>query len=396
MTVLKQYNTSTSTWDTVVVGQPGEPGIVTASSAPADTSVLWMDTADTASQVAIPSGGTAGQILAKTSGTDYATGWVDEPGNRNVIINGGMDIWQRGTSFTNLTTYAADRWLVSRDGSTTVNASQQTFTPGSAPVAGYEGQYFMRLAGTVVADSTYYAVQRIEDVRTFAGQTATLSFWAKSSTPANNYPLLVQAFGSGGSGSVVVSNPMQTIGTSWQRYTTTFTVPSISGKTIGSSSVLEIQVIRSNTSATIDVWGVQFELGSLATPFKRNTSSLQAELAACQRYYVRFNSTQEAQYAMYGMGPAYATTGSNLQVRLPVTMRVAPTSIEQAASTKFRLYDGSGTDRTLTSALTLESVVSTKDMAVMNASSSSLTVSRVYTLSNNNDSSGFIGFSAEL
>lgn len=401
MTVLKQYNTSTSTWDTVVVGQPGEPGIVTASTAPADTSVLWMDTADTASQVAVPSGGTAGQILAKTTGVDYATGWVDNTDNRNVIINGGFDIWQRGTSFTpavNTLVYTADRWYAQRDGSgSTVTVSRQAFTPGSAPVSGYEGQYYARFSQTVAGTGGTYNVfdQRIEDVRTFAGQTVTLSFWAKADSAKTIDVNFTQYYGSGGSGYGGVPFGSASLTTSWQRYTLTTTQQSITGKTIGPDSWGLVEFLfPKNVVQTIDIWGVQLEAGSAATPFKRNAPSIQAELAACQRYYQRITTTPGINdYGMYCMGYATSSTAGVLMYQLPTSMRTVPQSIE---GSNLKVFD-SGASGTTSPTLTISVVEGNASMAKINVTGSGFTAHRVISLSNfNNTLASYVGFSAEL
>ena len=125
--------------------------------------------------------------------------------SKNKFINSNFSVWQRGTSFTPTVTgeYNADRWLVTFNGTgATRTISQQTFTPATAPVAGYEGQYFCRFAQSVAGSGGTYNqfMQRIEDVRTFAGQTVTLSFWAKAAS-AKSLTLCKAEhnFGSGGS-----------------------------------------------------------------------------------------------------------------------------------------------------------------------------------------------------
>ena len=107
---------------------------------------------------------------------------------KNKIINGDFGIWARGTSFTSVPstkTFTADRLYTQRDGTgATVDVSQQTFTPGTAPVSGYEGTYFLRFNQSVAGSGSTYnsLIQKIEDVRIFAGQTVTFSFWAKASS----------------------------------------------------------------------------------------------------------------------------------------------------------------------------------------------------------------------
>jgi hypothetical protein len=253
---------------------------------------------------------------------------------KNKIINGNFGVWQRGTSFTNpaIGDYIADRFIVQVNGSgATRTYSQQTFTPGTAPVAGYEGTFFLRYARTVAgtgatADSI---TQRIEDVRTFAGQTATLSFWAKvdSGTPT----LTLQArqnFGSGGS-AIVTTDVNVTLSTSWTRYTATFAIGSVSGKTIGTNSYLDMQFRTAlNTVQTLDLWGVQMEYGSKATPFQlAGGGDPQSELAMCQRYFIRLNSAADSGATLASSALNYSATAGLAMFSLPVPLRVYPTSI---------------------------------------------------------------------
>jgi len=210
---------------------------------------------------------------------------------KNRIINGDFGVWQRGTSFSNPVneTYLADRFNIVFDGTgATRTVSQQAFTPGTAPVSGYESAYFIRMAQTVAGSGgTYIGFnQRIEDVRTYAGQTITLSFWAKADASRTILPNFQQNFGTGGSTTVATSGTTITLTTSWARYTQSFTLPSITGKTIGTSSLLQLFLwFAANTVQTIDLWGVQIEAGSVATPFTTASGTLQGELALCQRYY---------------------------------------------------------------------------------------------------------------
>jgi hypothetical protein len=316
---------------------------------------------------------------------------------KNKILNSDYSIWQRGTSFSNPAnnSYLADRWFFNASGSgATRTISQQTFTPGTAPVAGYEGQYFFRYARTVAGTGATadHISQRIEDVRTFAGQTVTLSFWAKVDAGTPNLVLrLRQNFGTGGSALVDATDVTVVLSTSWTRYTGTFTVPSISGKTIGTSSNLELQFRTAvNTIQTLDIWGVQLEAGSLASPFQTATGTLQGELAACQRYYYRQGGLNT--YQTFGGGFADQTTTAIIQVPLPATMRVAPTSVDFST---LNLSTG-GTNTAVTS-LTILSNNSGNGIAVVYpVVASGLTANRPYSLTANNSTSGYLGLSAEL
>lgn len=279
-----------------------------------------------------------GEVLTAANVNEYLST------SRNVIINGAFDIWQRGTSgfSTNTGAFNADRWQFFGDGSGWTKAiTRETFTPGAAPVAGYEGQYFWRFAQTVAGTggANNVFIHKIEDVRTFAGQTVTLSFWAKADAARTVTPSFVQNFGSGGSASVFTSTTSASLTTSWQRFAFTVTLPAITGKTIGSSNYVEIDwYLPVNTTQRIDIWGVQFEEGSTATPFSRATPNIQSELAACQRYYWRAISGNGQ---LVGNSMTYSSTAGYCTVRLPVTMRTAP-SIEVSSGTNHFQFEQNG------------------------------------------------------
>jgi hypothetical protein len=294
-------------------------------------------------------GGTTGQVLAKASNTDMDFIWAADAGaptslgfaaGKNKIINGDFGIWQRGTSSSTNAAYVADRWKIGFTGTgTTQTMSQQTFTAGTAPVAGYEGTFFARnvVVGGTGTSSLVVMQQPIEDVRTFAGQTVTVSFWAKANTGTPSIGLdLYQEFGSGGSGTVSNGGTKVAITTSWARYSATISLASISGKTIGSSSLLGVRFWFSSgsdynslngtlglQSNTFDIWGVQVEAGSTATAFQTATGSIQGELAACQRYFFRPNVTNNDD--AIGFGYSASTTGAIISIPTPVTMRTTPT-----------------------------------------------------------------------
>jgi hypothetical protein len=254
-------------------------------------------------------------------------------GMRNAIINGNFDIWQRGTSFTGLE-YGADRWVHARIG-TTQTATRQSFTVGQTAVPN-EPTYFCRTVVTSVAGAGNFCnlIQRIEDVRSFAGQQVTISFWAKADATRNIAVDLVQYFGTGGSPSASVDSIGSTkvsIGTTFQKVTITTTLPSIGGKTLGSNNdhslILSIffdagSDFNSRTdslgqqSGTFDIAQVQVEAGPVATPFERRTFG--TELALCQRY---FWSSSTAQGYPIGAGQAFGASTAGYVVALPVPMR---------------------------------------------------------------------------
>ena len=251
---------------------------------------------------------------------------------KNKIINGDFGVWQRGTSVTGsgTETYSADRFLWVGDGSGgTRTFSRQTM--GYGDIANYEYPYFFRFNQSVAGSgaSYNYLCQRIENANTFAGQTVTFSFWAKASA-STTLPAIYarQRFGSGGSSetSTTVASSIA-LTTSWQRFTYTFTVPSIAGKTVGTGSYLTMDVYHPiNTTFTVDTFGWQLEAGSNATAFQTATGTIQGELAACQRYYYR--NTDPAGIEYMATGQAMSTTIVDNLFTVPVTMRTDPTTLE--------------------------------------------------------------------
>jgi hypothetical protein len=317
---------------------------------------------------------------------------------KNKIINGDFGVWQRGTTFTSPvnTAYTADRFYEMHDGTGTVTVTRQAFTPGTAPVAGYEGSYFHRQAVTSAGNTTFFQTgQRIEDVTTFAGQTVTVSFWAKADTTRTGLVYGDQLFGTGGSSTVQLAVNTYSLTTSWQRFSFVYTIPSISGKTIGTSSSLAFYFRNGGTvsGATIDLWGIQVEAGSVATSFQTATGTIQGELAACQRYYYR--ATPANSYYSFGSAFSNATTTMLGLVPFPVTMRIAPTALEQrGTASEYGIQQGA-TGITC-SAVPAFSNATTYNSLVQYTVASGLTIGQAGLLRNENNITAFLAWSAEL
>jgi hypothetical protein len=316
---------------------------------------------------------TAGTITAALTGAassnvlkagDTMTGNLTVPslnggplaGFRNRIINGNFDFWQRGTSFT-ASDYGADRWFHGRVG-TTHTATRQAFTLGQTAVPG-EPTYFCRTVVSSVAGAGNYAVliQPIEDVRTFAGQQVTLSFWAKADATKNIAVNMVQVFGTGGSPSanVGISGTKVSIGTTFQKVTVTATLPSISGKTLGTDNNSRLAVYiwfdagstwngdtdtLGQQSGTFEIAQVQLEPGTVATPFERR--SYGQELVLCQRYFETIDAggTRPSGLAFNTSNRTVSETPGSV-VLYKVTKRTAPT-ITSSTPTSIRYVSSSG------------------------------------------------------
>jgi hypothetical protein len=282
-------------------------------------------------------------------------------GFRNAIINGDFQINQRAFTSTTGSVYGFDRWIsLNNDGTTTYSA--QTFTPGNA-ITGYEPTNFARLVTSGQTTSGAYSIlqQRIEDVRTFAGQTITISFWAKAGSGTPTVAIeMEQVFGSGGSPSAPVQATATkvTLSTSWVRYTATVTIPSISGKTIGTSantSYIQLNLWVSSGSVytprttmgiqsnTFDFWGVQVERGAVATPFEQRPIGMEMILA--QRYFEFSNGLTQV------IGGGNTGFGGNTYFSwTPYTVekRVALTVVTNNTAVGVRLYNVNSTADTIT------------------------------------------------
>lgn len=326
---------------------------------------------------------------------------------KNKIINGDFGINQRNvTSTTTNDAFIFDRWSMVGVGGTTTTTSE-SFTLGSAPVTGYEGNKYIKQAITgQTTQSQYSAIrQKIEDVRTFANQTVTLSFWAKadSGTPYL-WVEYQQYFGTGGSPSatpVAQLGSTITLNTSWTRYSVTGTIASISGKTIGTNNDSALQIllwtslgssIRAYANATyqntnISVWGVQLEAGATATSFQTATGTIQGELAACQRYYWRNTPPTGTEL---GLVLGRSTTVSDMIVNFPVQMRTNPTAVEYGGT--ITITDPNVNSWTVTSITFVHCSYLTGFIRPTVASG--LSQGKVYTCGW--ATSAYLGFSAEL
>ena len=272
---------------------------------------------------------------------------------KNKILNGDFAINQRAfTSTTSENLYIFDRFSIFRTAAAgTVTYSAETFALGAAPVSGYEGKNFLQIvtSGQAAASDNARFQQSVEDVRTFAGQTVTISFWARATSGTPSVAVATTQFFNGGSADVSTPFGKVQISTNWTRYSVTAAIPSISGKTIGAgndgalrvrfyvSAGSDFSTIASSLGVqnnTFQFWGIQAEASSTVTAFKTATGNPETELLACQRYYSRVNGTTVGGATwitghITGSSPSYAIAC----YQYPVEMRVAPT-ITQSGSVR--------------------------------------------------------------
>ena len=320
---------------------------------------------------------------------------------KNFAVNGGMDVWQRGTSFANLGTYAytADRWEGFISSSYTV--SQQNV---SSLLPNFT--YALRAQRNSGSTATNYfnTEQGLETVNIIPlrGNIATVSFWARcgANFSATSSQLGVALFTGTGTERVrnvtaftnetTPINANATLTTTYQKFTFTSTaVP-----TNSTQMALTLSAYPTGTAGANDwyeVTGIQLEIGSVATPFSRAGGSYGGELALCQRYYYR--NASGSSYGLQGSGYAYQTDRAVFTIVFPVTMRTAPGSAEYSGLA----IDQYGVTGFSFTGLSVTSSVKTQNTCIVETSGSTgLTQYRPYALMGANNTASYLGFSAEL
>ncbi|HET7713921.1 MAG TPA: hypothetical protein VFK94_06950 [Patescibacteria group bacterium] len=276
---------------------------------------------------------------------DYFAGRFAVTPGRNAIRNGDMGVAQRGDgAFTTTDVYTTDGWRKEHIGGTH-SITRSATGMGSGPgLNGARASLQSVVSGQSAVSEYARIIHRIESVRTLAGKQVTLSFLAAAGSGTPKLGISIeQYFGTGGTPSATVDTAIQaiTLSTSWTVYSVTFTVPSISGKTLGTSGNDFLQICfwysagtnfaaRASSigiqNATIDFTDVQLEAGSVATAFERLPQ--QVQLAWCQRYFQRFGPGLGLEG--WGVGIGINTTQVAVAVPLIVEMRAVPTLSESS------------------------------------------------------------------
>lgn len=344
-------------------------------------------------------GGTTGQVLSKASATDMDFTWATPsnptPKSFNYIINGGMDISQRGTSFVPTSgIYTLDRWFGQRYGGaggtiTQVNTSDTTNLPQIT-----KAMRIANNAGTGTNNTNVFNSLESSQTQQLLGQTVTLSFYLRKGADYSGADFTVsliggtgtdQSLNSGYTGQATLATVTAVPSTTWTRYQTTLTL----GSTYTQLGLVIVSkaVGTSGANDWAEITGVQLELGSTATPFQRAGGTIQGELAACQRYYYRQTSSTNA-YTIFGVGGSASATQARFAISYPVTMRTTPTAVD---------FSSLGAAETGASviAVTAASIDGANGLLV-SIGSSSFTQYRNNFLYSNNSTSAYVGFSAEL
>jgi hypothetical protein len=274
-------------------------------------------------------------LVADSSATTGLRYQASRSAGKNAVINGGIDIWQRGTSLAisnGVTTYLADRWAAYRGATGATVSRQTTSDTTNLPIIQYCARVQRDNANASTSGISYFNIFESVNSIPYAGQTVTFSFYARaganySQTSSGLTVVLKTGTGtdqniySGFTGAVNAVLQTATLTTTWQRFTYTATL---------ASSITQIAagfefapVGTAGAADYFEVTGAQLELGSVATTFSRAQGTIQGELAACQRYYER-RLAGGANYSLGINGLSMTTSAGSAQVMFAAPKRTNP------------------------------------------------------------------------
>jgi hypothetical protein len=321
----------------------------------------------------------------------------------NHVINGGQDFWQRGTSFTaGNGVYTADRFMALFGVGVGTASRQTTSDTTNLPEIQYCARVQRNSGVTATGLIYYFSTLESAESTQLQGKTVVLSFWARRganfSGGSNTLSAEIrqgtgidQNMLTGLTGETTVVGQNVTMTTSWQRFQITGTVASTTTQ-LG----FRFYYAPTGTAGAADyfeVTGVQLELGSVATTFQRSGGTLQGELSACQRYFIRYAGTPAGGAVKNPLCTAYlqSTVSAQGVINFPVSMRTDPTMSVSAAA-DIEISWSAGTSATSAVALDLYSPTS----AFIRLTTTGLTTGQGAYLGVAAGNTKFIQFSAEL
>lgn len=219
---------------------------------------------------------TLGNAIDATLGVYSASG----ADNKNVIINGAFDIWQRGTSSSS-SGYLADRWYSALISGTGTFAQETTVKPSNSI-------YSQKFTASATAQpGIYQAIETLNAVR-FAGQTVTVSGKVAASTSVGVTIDVQHSSSTDNSVTGTWTSISPSSGGTATPTSTTFV--SISGTYAipSTARTLRVRVFTTSTIANgvVVYFGeCQLEQSATATGFARSANTVAGEYSACQRYY---------------------------------------------------------------------------------------------------------------
>ena len=299
-------------------------------------------------------------------------------GRKNLIINGGFDVWQRGNYTSAVATsnaaYSADRWK------TWLGAVSATIENTVVSINGKTKNAF-KIEATSSATGYIGLLQIIDGENVPKNEDAIVSAWVRTNNVNTRFR---ENWFSGADSNSPALNPDG----NWHKVTW-----NINNKQTPSSGNVAIGIITYNTAAVpvssgdyIEVADFQLEIGSVATDFEHR--SYGEELALCQRYYQKVGNGSA--YTTFGIFNAETTGSATCAYVYPQEMRGPPT-VNKGGTWQF--FTG-GITSTLN---TFNGLNTTKTTCRIEAAPfAALTVGISHILRCENDANAFIDFDAEL
>jgi hypothetical protein len=345
-------------------GPTGLTGVFIGATAPS-TDILWADTTIAAS-LGVPVGGVTGNYLVKSSANDYDTAWSSQAtAFKNLVINGAMQVHQRGTSVTGVTANGyrtADRYDTAVSSLGTWTQSVENDAPTGSGFRKSLKMLCTTADASPAASDVIILAQRLEGQNlqqiakgTSSAKQLTLSFWVKANVTGT---YIAELFDADNTRQVSASYTISASAT-WEKKTITFpadTTGAFDNDNAGSLNIFwwlgsgtsytsgtlntswasitnaNRAVGQTNLAAsTNNYWqitGVQLEVGSIATDYE--FLPIDVELARCQRYYYKIYPGTTAVPIAFGANAN--TTIQRTHVQFPVEMRIAPTALEQSGT----------------------------------------------------------------
>jgi hypothetical protein len=387
-----------------------KPGVCTSSTLPASPFV--------------------GQVVYMTD-VDQSAVWdgsewvgLDPSRNRNVVINGAMQVAQRGTSTASITTsgyYTADRFTLSASSLGTWTQSVEADAPTGSGLRKSLKMLCTTADAAPSAGDIMVLEQKLEgqNLQQFLKGTASakpfsLSFWIKGNVTGT---YIAELFDATNTRSVSASYTIS-VSATWEKKTITFpadttgafandntaslscifwlgagtnwtsgTLATTWGATVSANRGVGQTNLAAATSNYWQVTGIQVEAGAVATPFE--SEDYGTTLAKCQRYYIRM--TGEAAFSFMGSGIGYSSTLTVTSSVLPVKMRSVPTVVEFLS---LRVTNVLSTYAI--SAVILDGNFENSYQPVFDCTTTGLTAGNFYFVGSNATTNSYLAFGAEL
>jgi len=352
-------------------------------------------------------------------------------GRKNLIINGAMQVTQRGTSTTSANSAGyfegADRMRRSEN-----NLGSATFTREQSTDAPEGFSYSLKETTTTVSDGTTDRAYRPLNIRiegqnlqhlawgTSAAKSITFSFWVKSSV-TGTYSIAVLSYDSSNYISITTTYTISSANT-WEYKTVT--IPGNTNANIRNTNEKGLDImwcagtgsnftstdstswgdygsggwhygqtadVCGTLNATWQVTGVQLEVGSQATDFEHR--SYGEELALCQRYFQRWGTLDAAVLGLAGQCVSSSTAYFAGQTIIP--MRTIPTG-SVINVTNFRVRNATSSGVPSITGLTVSTYSETEYMLYASGASGLAAGDASHLLNYNGTNRGYIDFNAEL